>query len=88
MVWFTSSVLFVLIWWTLLFAVLPFMNHPTSAPDPVSGWRGTPTRPFLARTVVMTTIVSILVWAGVLALIHSGWISFRHGWFAMPSDRE
>jgi predicted secreted protein len=87
MVWFTRSVLFVLIWWTLLFAVLPFMNHPNSEPDPVSGWRGTPTRPFLARTVLMTTLVSVVVWVGALALIHSGWISFRHGWFAMPYDK-
>jgi predicted secreted protein len=85
--WFTGTVLFVLIWWTLLFAVLPFTNHPTSEPDPVSGWRGTPTRPFVGRTVVATTLVTIIVWCLAMLLIHSGWINFRHGWFAMPYDK-
>jgi hypothetical protein len=56
-------------------------------PQPAMRIKWTSTRPFLARTVAMTTIVSILVWIGVLALIHSGWISFRHGWFAMPNDK-
>jgi predicted secreted protein len=86
--WFTGTILYVLIWWTLLFAVLPFFNHPSSEPDPVSGWRGTPTRPFLGRVVVVTTIVSLIVWAGLIGLIHSGWISFRHGWLPVPYERS
>ncbi len=88
MVWFTDIVLFVLIWWTLLFAVLPVMNHPNSEADPVSGWRGTPTRPFVARTVVITTIVAVVVWLALIGIIHSGWISFRHGWLGGPANLD
>ena len=86
MQWFTGVVVYLLIWWTLLFAVLPFATHSTSEADPVSGWRGTPTRPFLQRTIIWTTIATTIVWIGVMALIHSGWINFHHGWFAMTQD--
>jgi predicted secreted protein len=87
MAWFTGVVLYVLIWWSLLFAVLPFSSPATSEADPVSGWRGTPTRPFIQRTILRTTVITTIVWLCVWALIHSGWISFHHGWFAMTEDQ-
>jgi predicted secreted protein len=82
--WFTGSVLYVLIWWTVLFAVLPFGTRPVSEADPETGWRGVPERPHLLRKVIATTLVAGIVWAGAYALISSDWLSFRHGMFAMP----
>ena len=43
--WFTGVVLFVMIWWTALFAVLPIGTKPMVQPDDKSGWRGAPERP-------------------------------------------
>ena len=40
--WFTGIVLFVIIWWTALFAVLPIGTKPVVQPDAASGWRGAP----------------------------------------------
>ena len=31
--WFTAFVVFMLVWWTLLFAVLPFWTRPKSDAD-------------------------------------------------------
>ena len=79
MVWFTGSVLFVLIWWTALFGVLPFVSRPNADADQVSGVRGAQTGPFMLRAVVLTTIVSASVWLACWGLLNSGWLSFRHG---------
>ena len=43
--WFTGLVLFIMIWWTALFAVLPIGTKPVAQPDDKSGWRGAPERP-------------------------------------------
>jgi predicted secreted protein len=84
--WFTGSVLYVLIWWTVLFAVLPFGTQPVSEADSETGWRGVPERTHLLRKVIATTLVAGVVWAGAYALINSDWLSFRHGILAMPDD--
>ncbi len=82
--WFTGVVLFVIIWWTALFAVLPIGTRPVEQADQASGWRGTPESPRLLMKVIVTTIVATLLWAGAYALIRSDYISFRHGLFAAP----
>ncbi|WP_158747351.1 DUF1467 family protein [Acidisphaera sp. L21] len=76
--WFTACVLFVLIWWTVLFAVLPFWTRPVAdAVEENGGWRGAPERPLLLRKLVATTIVAAIIWGGSVALIQSPYFSFR-----------
>ena len=82
--WFNGFVLFVLIWWTALFAVLPLGTAPVAAPDQASGWRGAPAKPEIARKLIITTAVTIVIWGSCFAIIASGWISFRHGFAALP----
>lgn len=84
--WFTGVVLFVIIWWTALFAVLPLGTHPVQDPDNVSGWRGAPENPNLMRKVIVTTIVTAIIWLGVFAVVKSDYLSFRHGWLAIQQD--
>ena len=85
--WFTALVLYALIWWTVLFAVLPFGTHPVSeAAEDTGGWRGAPERPLLLRKLVATTLVAALLWAGGIALIHSPFLSFRDMAARMPDD--
>lgn len=81
--WFTAFVLFVLIWWIVLFAVLPFGTRPVDVESEAGGWRGAPERPMLGRKAIATTLIAAVLWGGALALIHSDWLSFRHGWLAM-----
>lgn len=85
--WFTASVVFVLIWWVVLFAVLPFGTRPVDAAPEAGGWRGTPERPMLGRKMVVTTLITAVLWLGAMAIIRSDWLSFRHGWLAMHDNR-
>ncbi|MBE9605622.1 DUF1467 family protein [Acetobacteraceae bacterium H6797] len=85
MSWFTGFVTFALVWWLTLFAILPLGTRPGTEADPeTGGWRGTPQRPDLGRKILITTLVAAVISAGVIALIHSDWLSFRSGWLAMP----
>jgi predicted secreted protein len=84
--WFTGTVLFVIIWWTALFAVLPIGTRPVQQPDDKSGWRGAPERPRILKKVIVTTIVASLLWAGSYLLIRSDYVSFRHGFFSAPDN--
>ena len=78
--------LYVVIWWTALFAVLPIGTRPIAEPDAATGWRGAPERPQMLRKVLITTVVAALVWLLIDAIIVSGWLSFRSGWLALPND--
>jgi predicted secreted protein len=84
--WFTGCVLYLLIWWLVLFAVLPFGVQPASDPDPHAGWRGAPEHPRLLKKIIITTLIAAVVWFGAYLLISSDYISFRHGMFAAPQD--
>jgi predicted secreted protein len=84
--WFTGIVLYILIWWVALFAVLPIGTRTVNRPDEISGWRGAPARPHMWMKVAVTTIVACVLWLAAFGLIESDWISFRHGYFAAPRD--
>jgi predicted secreted protein len=84
--WFTGVVLYVLIWWVALFAVLPFGVRASSEADAESGWRGAPAQPHLGRKAVATTLVAAVIWVGLYLIITSHWLSFRTGWLALPQD--
>jgi predicted secreted protein len=84
--WFTAFVLFVLIWWVALFAVLPLGVRPVADADPVTGWRGLPGNVRLWRVVIITTLISLVVWGIAMAVILSPWLSFRSGFLALPQD--
>lgn len=82
--WFTAVVLYVIIWWTALFIVLPIGTRPVADADPSTGWRGAPESPRIGRKALWTTLLATIIWAMILGLELSGWISFRSGWLAMP----
>jgi predicted secreted protein len=84
--WFTALVLYALIWWTALFAVLPFGTTPVAEPDSATGWRGAPEQPRLLRKLLITTLVATFLWGIAMVLIESNWLSFRHGILKMPDN--
>lgn len=73
----TAIVLFALIWWTVLFAVLPFGTRPVADADPDTGWRGAPAQPLMLKKLLATTLVSSVLWAVAMVIIRSDWWSFR-----------
>jgi len=76
---FTAFVVYTLIWWTVLFAVLPFGTRPVADPDAATGWRGAPERPLIGRKLLATTVISAVLWGVAMLIIWSDWWSFRPG---------
>jgi predicted secreted protein len=85
MTWFTGIVVYLLVWWTAIFCVLPIGTRPDVEGDPATGgWRGTPLRVHLGAKLIGTTVLSAIIWLGIWALVESDWLSFRTGPLAMP----
>lgn len=77
MTWFTGILVFVMIWWVVIFVVLPWgvkvpeehePGHATSAPA----------NPHMLRKALITTAISVVLWAIAFYLIESDLISFRN----------
>ena len=83
--WLTGFVVYALIWWTVLFAVLPIGIHPVEGAEATpGGWRGAPANPQILRKAVITTVLATLLWGVAYVLITTDWISFRASALAMP----
>ncbi|MCQ4160143.1 DUF1467 family protein [Roseomonas sp. GC11] len=75
-----------LVWWTVLFAMLPIGVKPDAEGKAPGGWRGAPQAPMLWRKALWTTLAATLIFAGIYELVTSDMLSFRQGWLAMPGD--
>ncbi len=75
-----AIVIFVLIWWSVFFAVLPWgvRGRWESDDDGVTGADpGAPAIPNLKRKALITTAISAGLWVVVILIILSGVIDFR-----------
>ena len=75
MTWLTAVVVYVLVWWVTLFAILPLWVTP-SEPGEI-GDPGAPKRPLLGRKLALTTVVAAVIWVGIYLVVISPWLSFR-----------
>ena len=76
---FEGIVAFVIMWWLVLFTVLPWGNSGLENPE-VGHEPGAPAKPRLWMKIGITTLITTVLMLALWGLIHSGWISFR------PSD--
>jgi predicted secreted protein len=74
--WFTGLILYILVWWVVLFAVLPLWVAPADPGDPGHA-AGAPRQPRLARKAVVTSLVAVVIWLAIFALVRSPWLSFN-----------
>jgi predicted secreted protein len=76
MSWLAGIFVYALIWWLVLFAVLPWgvrrVDNPEAGHDP-----GAPANPNLWWKLLATTVVAAIVWAGVYFVIDQGLIQLR-----------
>ena len=72
----SGIVVYILLWWWVLFMVLPFgakapdtseKGHAPSAPD----------KPRLGKKMLITSVIALILWFAVDAIIASGIFSFR-----------
>jgi len=76
---FSGFVLFAVIWFMTLFVVLPLrLTTQDEAGTTVRGTLGSaPENPRLKRRFLLTTLVSLVLWAIAVGIIVSGWISLE-----------
>ncbi|WP_339914476.1 DUF1467 family protein [uncultured Brevundimonas sp.] len=71
----TMLAIFLVVWWVVLFAILPLGTSREVHTPPTDGaqW-GAPDTPNLKRKFLTTTWVSLLVWAVIIGLVWVGWM--------------
>jgi predicted secreted protein len=67
---------YVVIWWTALFAVLPWGIKPAEEDDLGHG-AGAPRNPRLWQKAVVTSVVAAIIWLGVDWVVTHHLINFR-----------
>ena len=72
----TGVAVYFVIWWTVLFAVLPWGAH---TPDDTDAGRaaGAPSKPRIGLKFLVTTVIAAVIWVMIYLTITSGLISFR-----------
>lgn len=73
---FTAIVLYILIWWVVLFTVLPWKSRPPTKPGQGHA-TSAPNSPNLGIKFLVTSIISAVVLLIVYLLIQNGIIDYR-----------
>jgi predicted secreted protein len=76
MSWATGVMVYVVIWWTVLFAVLPLGVRRVEKPGRGED-HGAPERPEMMRKVLITSAVAAALWLAFFALHWADVFSFR-----------
>jgi predicted secreted protein len=76
MTWFTGLFTYIIVWWMVLFVVLPWGNRAPDNPEPGHA-PSAPEKPRLAIKFAATTVIATVVFLGVYGIIESGWINIR-----------
>ena len=76
MSWVSGVAIYFVLWWVVLFAVLPWGVRPPEEREPGMA-SGAPARPRIALKFLVTTLVSAVIFGGFYAAGHWGLIDFR-----------
>ncbi|KAA0678381.1 DUF1467 family protein [Roseomonas genomospecies 6] len=74
--WVTGISVYVVVWWVVLFAVLPWGVRTPAQPEPGMA-NSAPERPRILLKFAATTLVAAVVWLIIYAVVQSDLISFR-----------
>lgn len=74
-----------IVWWTALFAVLPWGNAPQDKPQ-IGNAPGAPANPRLKMKLIATTILSAIIWLAIAFLMKMDIIDFHEIAFSMMRE--
>lgn len=74
--WVVGTATYVIIWWLVVFAVLPFGVRPAEEGD-VGRAAGAPAQPRIALKAVITTAIAAAIWLFVYWAVSVGLVNFR-----------
>jgi predicted secreted protein len=76
MTWFAAGITFVIVWWLVLFMVLPFGAKPPDHVEPGMA-PSAPARPRMGLKILVTTLIAAVLTALSLWFVDSGLIQLR-----------
>jgi predicted secreted protein len=75
--WATGIMVYLVIWWIMLFTILPLgvrrVHNPGEGQD-----RGAPENPQILRKAIITSLVAAVVWIAFYVLQQADIFNFRH----------
>ena len=74
--WLSGVFIYFLIWWIVLFTVLPWGVRVPDRPE-AGHAPSAPVNPRIGLKLIATTVIAGVVWAGVWYVMSHGWITFR-----------
>jgi len=74
--WFTGIASYVVIWWVVIFAILPIGVRPAPESD-IGARAGAPANPRIALKAAVTTVVAAVLWGMLYLVVTSDLWSFR-----------
>ncbi len=74
--WVTGILVFVMTWWVVFFAVLPWGVRAPENPEP-GHVASAPDKPMLWRKAAITTGITTVIWVLIYIGVENSWISFR-----------
>ncbi|MGH6948958.1 MAG: DUF1467 family protein [Kiloniellales bacterium] len=66
--WFTGILLYTIVWWVVIFAVLPWGVRREENPQPGHA-DGAPKNPMLARKIAITSAISAVIWVAIYLVV-------------------
>ncbi len=78
MTWFSGIMIYVLLWWVVLFTVLPWGNRPLDNPEPGHA-PSAPANPRLGLKAAITSAIAGAIWILVFLTMEYGWITLDLG---------
>ena len=78
MTWFSGILIYVLLWWIVLFTVLPWGNRPADNPEPGHA-PSAPAKPRLGLKAAVTSVIAAMIWVLVYFTMEFGWITLDLG---------
>ena len=71
--WFGAAVTYVVVWWLVLFMVMPFGAQP---PEPGMA-PSAPARPRMGLKVLITSLIALVLTGAIMWVIETGLITLR-----------
>jgi predicted secreted protein len=74
--WLSGILVYLVVWWLVIFMVLPWGVKPPDNPEPGHA-TSAPDRPMLWRKIAITSVITAVVWVIIYLAIENSWVSFR-----------
>jgi predicted secreted protein len=82
----TGIAMYVVVWWIVLFAILPWGVRPTTEPGGRGQMSGAPEKPMMGKKILWTSVAAAFVWALIFAIVQSDFLPVRDA-LQLPASR-